>query len=175
MQRIWWNKAYGTIRTCCTENFRLNIPMTAPQSSSATSRMRSRELDARRNQARECVGCLERVGNIVIHMRETYLLQYPRYLLNRFLCMKKGDNHHTSVSLSVRSVATLRSGSTKLNVDHVHRLTLSSGIERLFDGICRSIVYVRSIYAMKRPHIRWFCYIFRGPDSEQWICSCEPS
>ena len=73
--------------------------------------------------------------NINNMMHETYLLQYSRYLLKRFLCMKKGDNHHTSASFKVRWLAMLRIGSTKLNVDHVQRSTLSSGIDRLFDGV----------------------------------------
>ena len=53
---------------------------------------------------------------------------YCRYFLNMFLCVNKGESCHTSVSLTVREFATLKSGSTNENVDQVQRFALSSGI-----------------------------------------------
>ncbi len=58
----------------------------------------------------------------------TYSEVYCRYFLKRFLCVKKGDSVQTSSSLTLREFDTSNSGSTKENVDQVHKFALSSGI-----------------------------------------------
>ena len=66
-----------------------------------------------------------------------YSAVYSRYFLNRFLCVKKGESVHTSSSLTRRALDTLKSGSTKENVDQDHRSALSSGMVNSFDDGCK--------------------------------------
>ncbi len=47
----------------------------------------------------------------------------------------KGDRDHTSVSLSVLFMAKFNIGWAKENVDHDHKLTLSSGHVKSADGL----------------------------------------
>ena len=62
-------------------------------------------------------------------------LRYSRHFANMFLWLRNGDKDHTSSSFSVLVEASRMMGSTKVNVLHVHRLTLSSGHVSVDDGI----------------------------------------
>lgn len=66
---------------------------------------------------------------------QTYRDRYSRYFPNIFLCRKKGDKVQTSVSFKVPFEASWKIGSMKENVLQDQSVTLSSGQERVTDGI----------------------------------------